>query len=63
MNDIVYKTKEEALDACKKASNEIWEVMDKYGAWETSDDDCVTTYISAHYLDEYGKQRRCSFSD
>ena len=51
------------MDACKKASDEVWEVMNKYGVWETSDDDCVTTYISAHYLDENGKQKRYSFSD
>ncbi len=63
MKDIVYKNKEEAREACKKASGAVWEALNKHGAWKSSDDDCVSTYIAVHYLDENGKQKRYSFSD
>lgn len=63
MNEIIYKNKEDAVNACKEASDAVWDALDKYSAWLRNDDECVTTYVCVYYIDENGKQQKYSYSD
>lgn len=57
MSDIIYKNREEAVLACKYASEEICQILDKYGVWQETGDDNLDAYLRTAYRDDNGEVR------
>jgi hypothetical protein len=58
MNEIIYSSRAEALNACKQYRNAILELQEKFGTWETCDDSCCMGYVHAKYRDENGNVQK-----
>jgi hypothetical protein len=43
-----------AKEACRLYLEAVYELQDKFHVFETCDDSCVQTYVSARYLNEEG---------
>lgn len=54
MKEIIYNKRGEAIAACLAYVDAVKELQEKLGVIETSDDDCVRTYVYAKYRDEAG---------